>query len=92
MRAFIFLILLFGAANAQADNLLIDAIYNEPPNRTGALPRPTRGMAMANVEQRFGPPAYKSPWVGDPPITRWAYDQFTVYFENDRVIRAVVHH
>jgi hypothetical protein len=30
--------------------------------------------------------------VGDPPITRWVYDRFTVYFENDRVIHSVVHH
>jgi hypothetical protein len=28
--------------------------------------------------------------VGDPPISRWVYDHFTVYFEYDKVLHSVV--
>ena len=51
--------------------------------------RPTRGMTQASVEAKYGAPAsVKSP-VGDPPITRWEYTEFVVYFEYDKVIHAV---
>ena len=29
--------------------------------------------------------------MGQPPITRWNYDQWSVYFEYDRVLYAVLH-
>ena len=52
--------------------------------------RPTRGMSQASVEARFGMPRDKIPAVGEPPISRWEYPGFIVYFEYDRVIHAVV--
>ena len=52
--------------------------------------RPTRGMTQANVESRFGVPDSKQPAVGEPPISRWDYKEFVVFFEYDRVIHAVV--
>ncbi|HJT97789.1 MAG TPA: hypothetical protein VJ696_05685 [Rhodanobacteraceae bacterium] len=56
---------------------------------------PTRGMTMAQVEQRFGAPVEKLPTAGGdaprhPPINRWRYDGYTVYFERSRVIHSVV--
>lgn len=54
------------------------------------VPRPTGGMTMEAVEKRFGVPRERHPSVGTPPITRWDYDQFAVFFEKDRVIDAVV--
>ena len=51
--------------------------------------RPTRGMTQAKVESRFGAPATVKAPVGDPPITRWEYADFVVYFEYDKVIHAV---
>jgi hypothetical protein len=30
--------------------------------------------------------------VEQPPITRWDYPAFSVYFEHDRVIHAVARH
>jgi hypothetical protein len=52
--------------------------------------RPTRGMTQASVQSKFGSPsAVKAP-VGDPPITRWEYSNFIVYFEHDKVIHAVL--
>ncbi len=51
--------------------------------------RPTRGMSQATVESRYGAPATVKAPVGDPPITRWEYADFVVYFEHDKVIHAV---
>ncbi len=51
---------------------------------------PKGGMTMAAVEARFGTPRERHPTVGTPPITRWDYERFSVFFEKDRVIDAVV--
>ncbi len=51
---------------------------------------PGRGMSMEAVLNRFGEPLEKYPAVGEPPITRWVYKDFTVYFESQFVIHAVV--
>jgi hypothetical protein len=45
---------------------------------------------MNKVEQTFGVPEAKFPAVGDPPITRWNYPEFSVFFEFDKVIHSVV--
>lgn len=50
---------------------------------------PARGMSMKQVELDFGAPASRKAPVGDPPITRWEYQSFIVYFEYRRVIHAV---
>ena len=52
--------------------------------------RPTRGMTQARVESKFGSPVEKGAAVGEPPISRWEYPDFVVFFEYDRVIHAVV--
>lgn len=52
---------------------------------------PPRGATMDTVRSRLGEPRTSTEPVGDPPITRWAYDEFTVYFEHDRVIHSVKH-
>lgn len=75
-----------------ADVLLIDAINQGPVNSEEGLPRPTRGMTMDQVRQRYGTPATEYPQVGDPPITRWEYDQYSVFFEYRHVLTSVVHH
>jgi hypothetical protein len=53
-------------------------------------PQPARGALMKTVEKQFGAPAEKHPTVGKPPITRWDYPTFSVFFEGDRVIDSVV--
>lgn len=58
--------------------------------RKSDVPRPSGGMTMSAVEARFGSPRERHPAVGTPPITRWDYDRFAVFFEKDRVIDAVV--
>lgn len=80
---------LFMMPAAQAETL---SIINEPDNSATGVMRPVKGMKMNQVEAEFGKPAEIHPAVGEPPITRWAYDKFTVYFEREYVIHAVVHH
>jgi hypothetical protein len=54
------------------------------------VPTPTRGMTMEQVAGKFGNPTAKIPAVGKPPISRWEYSGFTVFFEYNHVIHAVV--
>lgn len=66
----------------------------QTPNAGGASAtndsRPTRGMSEESVEARFGAPVSKVPAVGEPPISRWEYPGFIVYFEYNLVIHTVV--
>jgi len=52
--------------------------------------RPGNGMKMSDVESRFGAPATRHEAVGEPPITRWDYPSFAVFFERDLVLHAVL--
>ncbi|HEY2634722.1 MAG TPA: hypothetical protein VGI51_08355 [Steroidobacteraceae bacterium] len=51
---------------------------------------PARGMSMDQVATKFGAPVTKVPAVGKPPISRWEYPGFVVYFEANHVIHSVV--
>lgn len=53
---------------------------------------PRNGLTKAQVEERFGTPDERRSPVGEPPITRWIYDDFNVFFEHDLVIESVLHH
>lgn len=55
-----------------------------------ALPRPERGMRSAAVLERFGEPISRTAPVGEPPISRWVYEEFTTYFEGDAVLHSVL--
>jgi hypothetical protein len=80
---------LFITANAERISI-IDAPV--PPNSSEGIMRPTNNMTMSQVREKFGEPKEELAPVGDPPITRWVYDGYTVYFEGNRVIHSVVHH
>ena len=73
-------------AAALADTLVIENVNQAEAN---AGVRPNRGMSMETVESRWGAPVTKRSAVGDPPITRWEYPNFVVYFEYRNVIHAV---
>ena len=66
-------------ALATADVLLIEAAQQD----ASFVKMPQNGMTMKMVEKWFGTPSRKLPPVGDPPITRWEYPEYTVYFEYD---------
>lgn len=75
------------AGTVYAETLDIPA---EPPTQTSTA-APGKGLSMDQVETRFGSPQEKIPAVGDPPISRWVYGNFTVYFEYEHVIHSVYH-
>ena len=82
--------LALAAPLASADTLLI-----QRAQAAQGKDMPTRGASMAAVEARFGAPQRKYPAVGGggrhtPPITRWQYESFSVYFENSHVVNAVL--
>ena len=76
----------FAASTALAETLVIN---DQVTLRESTVERPKRGSTMAQVEKRFGAPVERHPTVGQPPITRWDYAGFSVFFEHDRVIHAV---
>ncbi len=69
-----------------AETVVVDGKVTVEPS---SISRPSRGMRMTTVEKQFGEPATRHPTVGQPPITRWDYPGFSVFFERDRVIDAV---
>jgi len=73
----------------QADTLLLDGV--EMDTQT-ASSRPTRGSSMTTVESTFGAASERGAAVGEPPISRWEYPGFTVFFEHEHVIHSVVRH
>jgi hypothetical protein len=79
------------AQPATAEVLLIDSIHQAPMNSAEGVPRPHRGMTMDQVRQRYGAPDIEYPWVGEPPITRWEYAGYSVFFEYQHVLTSVVH-
>jgi len=85
-RMVLTLILLLGAPLLRADVLLIEQV-----RQVEHMTVPQNGQTQAEVEQRFGAPLNKSDAVGNPPITRWDYQHWNVYFEYDRVLFTVLH-
>lgn len=78
------------ATFSQADVLSITDPAYQVPNSAEGVVRPANMMSMSEVEQQFGKPVEVVSAVGEPPISRWIYKEFIVYFEYDRVIQSVV--
>jgi hypothetical protein len=80
------------AGSALADTVVVN---DQVQVRDSRIDRPRRGITMSEVEKHFGAPVTRHPTVGGgsphhPPITRWDYSGFSVFFEGDRVIDSVV--
>ena len=74
------------AGPAMAETIVVD---DQVQVRESSLAKPKRGITMTQVEAKFGAPVTKHDAVGQPPITRWDYPGFSVFFEHDRVIDTV---
>jgi len=86
MKRTLALLLVIAATPLVAETLVVDSqVQLRPVSRE--LPR--RGVNMAAVGAQFGAPRARHAAVGQPPITRWDYEGFSVYFENSHVIHAV---
>ncbi len=70
---------------ASADVLLIEEV-----RQSESMQLPRNGITKAATETNFGAPNKKLSAVGDPPITRWEYNIFNVYFEYDLVLFSVL--
>ena len=86
---------LVSAAAALALSVPAFADELKVPNPSASGDTPASGMSMEKVEAKYGAPSRRVPAVGggstaQPPITRWEYPGFTVYFENSLVIHTVV--
>lgn len=74
------------SAVAHAETLVVG---DEVQLRESTVARPARGASMQAVEAKFGAPAQRHSAVGQPPITRWDYPGFSVFFEYEHVVHAV---
>jgi hypothetical protein len=80
------LVLLLATAPLAAETVVVDdQVLLRPPTRE----MPARGMEMGAVEAHFGAPQTRHDAVGKPPITRWDYQGFSVYFEYKLVVHSV---
>lgn len=88
LRGFLFSLLALGltALPASADVLLMDG----KPVVVEQGDQPARGMHERTVLTRFGEPDARHAPVGDPPIGRWDYRDYSVFFEGPFVIHTVV--
>jgi hypothetical protein len=75
------------ADSARAETIAVD---NGIAVKESEVATPVRGMTMGQVSTKFGAPVSKVPAVGRPPISRWEYPGFVVYFEHEHVIHSVV--
>jgi hypothetical protein len=69
---------------AHADELTM------PASTSASGDHPHRGMTMDKVEAAYGAPSNREPAVGQPPITRWEYPGYVVFFENNIVLHTVI--
>lgn len=88
LRPLIPLMLIVLCSAAQADTIRIPIGQQGHDQQTA----PSRGDSKNRVLDQFGLADEEHPPVGHPPITRWDYRYFSVYFEGDRVINSVAHH
>ncbi len=78
-------IMLLISFSIHADVLLIERVEAKQ-----AMAVPQKSTTMNQVRNQFGDPISESAAVGEPPITRWEYDTFLVYFEHQHVITSVL--
>jgi len=80
------MILVFFPLISCADVLIINRIQQEQ-----SIDMPSRGLSMNQVVERYGEPISKKAAIGTPPITEWEYENYSVYFENQWVIKSVAY-
>lgn len=83
--------LAIGCSSAWSEEITTPTPVGQQGAEKGEISRPSKGMSKSQVAARFGQPAQQSGSVGQPPITRWDYADYSVFFEYDHVIHSVVH-
>lgn len=75
---------------SQAETIKIGVSKQSPEWQS--VSRPPLGMKMDEVASQFGEPQQRHPAIGEPPISRWDYEKFSVYFEYQTVLHTVLRH
>jgi len=70
--------------------LSADVLLIEEVRQAERMTLPSNGMSMDDVRASFGDPSQQQAAVGDPPITRWDYPKWSVYFEHRLVLFTVL--
>jgi hypothetical protein len=86
------LLSLLAVTATQAEQLELPASPQPVTAISASLPE--KGESMQAVSRKFGEPRQRHAAAGGdspqhPPITRWDYEGFSVFFENQHVIHAV---
>jgi len=55
-----------------------------------SVSRPRNAQTKQEVSSEFGEPDNKVAAIGEPPISRWEYSNYHVYFEHNLVIHSVL--
>lgn len=71
--------------------LCADVLLIEEVRQVENMNVPANGMDKAEVRTQFGDPEKVNAAIGNPPITRWDYGQWSVYFEYNTVLFTVIH-
>lgn len=79
-----------GSSTSFAETITIP-IANQG-NYLGNVDKPVTGQKKRSVQAKYGQPMASSGPSGEPPITRWDYENFSVYFESETVIHSVLKH
>ncbi len=78
------------SSTAAAEQLAVPVASQAPDKQH--IERPRSGALGKDVVARFGEPLAVNSPVGEPPISRWEYPDFYVYFEYNHVIHTVLKH
>lgn len=81
------MIISFACAPTYADELRIPV--GQQARDMASVDMPPKGMSKEKVRDLFGKPDEDIPAKGTPPISRWKYKEFTVYFDSNTVIHSV---
>ena len=73
-------------ANINADVLVINDVITSDDRPD----LPQNGITQEQVKLQHGEPLLEHSAVGEPPITRWDYTNYSVFFEYNLVITAVL--
>ena len=90
-RMVLALVLVTFAGFVQPFALSADVLLIEEVRQSDRMDVPDNGVTKADVRAQFGEAVNTYPAIGDPPITRWEYDRWSVYFEYDIVLFTVLH-
>lgn len=83
-------VLLLLCATGLAFSVQADVLLMERVEAKAGIDVPQKSSTMNQVRVKYGDPMNEYGAVGEPPITRWVYADFIVYFEHQHVITTVL--